>query len=432
MKKVAFLFFIVLVAAAGFGGGIWYTQRAAKAAKAGPKILYWVDPMHPQYTSHKPGIAPDCGMQLEPVYAVNETPVHTEHAGRAEQPEPPGAIRVSAEKQQLIGVTFATADVASAMETVRAVGKVAVDETRISRVHTRIDGWISEVYIDFIGQRVNQGQPLLTIYSPEMVASEQEFLLALRAKEEMKNSTSHEAHQNNEALVEAARRRLQRWDMSPEQIDELERTRTPVRTVPIVSPASGFVLARNAFPGQKVAPETELYQLADLSHAWIMAEVFEADIAKIQPGMSAIVALPNAGGPSFEARVDYIQPQVDPATRTLKVRLDAPNPDLRLKPDLFVNVEFKIGSPARVSVPADAVVDTGTRQTVFVDHGDGLFEPRSIQLGDRIGDKIQILSGLRVGERVVASGTFLIDSEAQLKNAVGSAAGGAHAGHGGH
>ena len=421
MKRIAILLFIALAAAAGFSAGVWRTRRAGTAARlAGPRIMYWVDPMHPQYTSDRPGVAPDCGMTLEPVYEGESA------RNAAPGAEPPGAIRVGADKQQLLGVSFAAAELTSAAETVRAVGKVAVDETRIVRVHPRIEGWISQVQVDFVGKRVNQGDPLLTVYSPEMLASEQEFLLALRARDEMKNSPSPETTRNSASLVEASRHRLERWDLSAAAIEELERTHTPIRSVTIYSPASGYVTARNAFPGQKVAPETELYQLADLSHAWIMADVFEADMAKIQQGQSAFVTLPNVAARGFTARVDNIQPQVDPTTRTLKVRLDAPNPDMRLKPDMFVNVEFRIGGPARVTVPTEAVVNTGTRQTVFVDHGDGLFEPRAVQIGDRIGDRIQVLSGLKAGERVVASGTFLIDSEAQLKNAVVTSAHGGH------
>jgi RND family efflux transporter MFP subunit len=407
MKRLAIVFSLALLGAAGFAGGVLYSRRSSPLPLAeARKILYYVDPMHPSYTSDKPGIAPDCGMKLEPVYAGGPP-----EAGAA-------AVQVSPDRQQLIGVSFATAEISSAAETLRAVGKVAMDETRVTRVHPRIEGWISEVNAGFIGQPVQKGDALLTLYSPEMAATEQEFLLALRARDELHASHEHDTASNSERLIDASRRRLERWNMSAAQIEELERTRTPLKSISIYAPASGVVIARNAFPNQKVGPETELYALADLTHVWIMADIFEIDLPKIRQGQAAWVTLANAAGGGFAGRVDYIQPQADPATRTVKVRINASNDDLRLKPDMFVNVDFRSGGAARVTVPADAVVNTGLRQTVFVDQGDGRLEPRAVEIGDRIDDRIQILRGLRAGERVVASGAFLVDSEAQLKGAL--------------
>jgi RND family efflux transporter MFP subunit len=187
--------------------------------------------------------------------------------------------------------------------------------------------------------------------------------------------------------------------------------------VTLYAPGSGYITARNAFPSQRVSPETELYAIADLSRVWIMADVFETDLSNIRTGQNAIVVVPHEGGRAFPAKVNYIQPQIDPSSRTLKVRLEAPNPDLKLKPDMFVNVEFRIALPEHVTVPADAVLNTGLRKTVFVDRGKGILERRDVQTGDRLGDRIQVVSGLRAGERVVTSGAFLIDSEAQLKGA---------------
>jgi membrane fusion protein, copper/silver efflux system len=292
-------------------------------------------------------------------------------------------------------------------------------------VHSKIDGWIEKTQGDFIGQLVAKGAPLLSIYSPEMLATQQEFLLALRARETMRSNPSQEASLNTDSLVAAARRRLELWDFSPAQLAQVEESRSPIRAVTIYSPATGYVTARNAFPGQKVTPETELYAISDLSRIWIMADVFEADLPKVGMGQAALITPASGSGGGFAARVTYIQPQIDPTTRTLKVRLESDNPKLRLKPDMFVNVEFRIGTTGRVTVPADAVVNTGTRQTVFVDLGDGQLEPRAVQVGDHIGDRVQILQGLRLGERVVSSGTFLVDSEAQMKGGI-AASGGVH------
>jgi RND family efflux transporter MFP subunit len=421
MKRIFLIIAMFMLIAAGFVGGIWYAHRspATSAASAERKILYWVDSMNPAYRSDKPGLAPD-GMKLVPVYA-GEAPAETHQDHTAETVA--GAFQISPEKQQLIGVAFSTAEIVSGGESVRAVGRVTPDETRITRVHPKIEGWIEKTQVDFTGQLIAKGAPLLSIYSPEMLASEQEFLLALRARETMRSNPSQEAAFNADSLVAAARRRLELWDLSAAQLEEVEKSRTPLRAITLYSPASGYVTSRNAFPGQKVAPETELYAISDLSRIWIMADVFEVDLPKVSMGQNALVTPASGSGAGFPARVAYIQPQIDPTTRALKVRLEADNPNLRLKPDMFVNVEFRIGLPGRVTVPADAVVNTGTRQTVFVDLGDGRLEPRAVQIGERFGDRVQILAGLRAGERVVSSGTFLVDSEAQLKGRITGAAG---------
>jgi RND family efflux transporter MFP subunit len=450
MKIAGRVFAILFVVGVGFAGGFWFARRspASGASTGGRKILYWVDPMHPAYKSDHPGIAPDCGMKLEPVYAGaprSRMPEMKKKVAyyrdphdpsyKAKKPginpatgndlEPvyedvealaPNAIHIPTDKQQLIGVRFATAEKSTAVETVRAAGRVAQDETRVTRVHPKIEGWIYKTLVDFTGQVVKQGDPLLTIYSPDMFSTEREFLLALRARDAMKAGPSREAYENSELLIEAARRRLELWDLSPDQIVEIERTRQPVKTTTLFSPASGYVVARNAFPSQRVSPETELYVIADLSRVWIMADVYESDMAKVQVGQAAIVSPPQPGSPSFPAKVTYIQPQADATTRTMKVRLEAENPKRVFKPDMFLNVDFRIGLPSRVTVPAGAVLNSGDRKTVFVDRANGYLEPREVQTGEQTGDRIQIVSGLRPGERVAASGAFLIDSEAQMRN----------------
>src|SRR6266542_5303357 len=449
VKALAALFVIALA----FGGG--YVMRATKSpgsASKGRQILYYVDPMHPAYHSDKPGVAPDCGMTLVPVYADEAGSTSgSEHAGHAIlyyqdphdpkyhadkpglNPEtgntlepvydegtpavPPGAIKISTERQQLIGVKFATVELSGQARSIRSVGKVTFDETRVSHVHTRIDGWIEKVFVDFTGDFVNQGQPMLTIYSPEMLASQQELLLAARARDLMRDNPLASAAEHGNSLFEAARRRLELWQLKDDQIDQVLKTGQPIHSVTLYAPASGFVSERKAFPNQKVTPDTDLYTITDLSRIWIVADVFESDITSIKIGESAYVSFPTSNTPSLGARVTYIQPQVDPMTRTLKVRLDASNPGTRMKPDMYVNVEFGIAGAKQLLVPAEAVLDTGDRQTVFVDLGDGYLEPRQVVVGERFGDRVAITSGLSAGERVVSSGTFLIDSESQLQAA---------------
>jgi Cu(I)/Ag(I) efflux system membrane fusion protein len=416
---------IAAAIAAAFVGGLYYSRQHAPQPQTdatGRRVLYYVDPMHPVYKSNKPGFAPDCGMRLQPVYADDAQGQEAANSARAPLTGPemrdlaPGTIQVSPDRQQLIGVRYGVAEMTSGAGTLRAVGKVALDETRISRVHSKIEGWIEKVNIDFIGAPVTAGQPLLTIYSPEMLASQQELLLALKAREMTHDSTVREAFVNNESLIDAARKRLALWDLSQTQIDQIQQTGQPIHSVTLYAPAGGLVMERNAFPNQRVTPETQLYAIADLDRVWVMADVFETDLPKIRAGQAASISLPYATARAVAATVNYIQPQVDPNTRTLKIRLEAANSGHELKPDMFVNVDFRLGAPMRVTVPADAVLDAGTRKTVFVDRGNGYLEPREVETGDRSGDRIEITGGLKAGERIVTSGTFLIDSESRLRS----------------
>jgi RND family efflux transporter MFP subunit len=426
MKVIRTIGLLVAIAAAFAGGYIYKAvrvSRAGTAEKGGRKVLYWVDPMHPAYKSDKPGIAPDCGMKLEPVYAdgggvaattgANLKPVSANDLSTMEV----GTVQITPEKQQLIGVKYELVKVGGGSRTIRAVGKVAIDETRIGHVHTKVEGWIDQVFVDFTGKLVRKGQPLLTIYSPDMLASERELLLAAKAKTIMLNSALPSGFDQSESLLQATRRRLELWDLSEAQIDQVLRTGEPIKNVTVYSPMTGYITDRKAFPQLKVMPVTDLYTIVDLSRVWIMADVFEYEAPNIHMGETARVSLQALPGKSFDARIDYLQPEVDPMTRTLKVRLNMDNPGLMLKPDMYADVEFRVNIPSRLTVPADAVLNAGERQTVFVDRGNGYFEPRQVKTGEREGGRIQILSGLRQGERIVTSGNFLIDSESQMKAA---------------
>ncbi|HEV2199200.1 MAG TPA: efflux RND transporter periplasmic adaptor subunit [Bryobacteraceae bacterium] len=417
MKTFRVLLMLVAIAAA-FVGGLYYERRRAPQVltdASGRRVLYYVDPMHPAYTSDKPGIAPDCGMRLQPVYADGSDGRENVSSTRPADLSP-GTIQVSPDRQQLIGVRYGVAEMTSGAGALRAVGKVALDETRISRLHSKIEGWIEKVNVDFVGAPVAAGQPLLTIYSPEMLASQQELLLAMKAREMTHDSTVREAYVNNEALIDAARKRLSLWDLSQAQIDQIQQTGQPIHSITLYAPAGGLVMERNAFPNQRVTPETQLYAIADLDRVWVMADVFETDLPKIRVGQAASITLPYTTARAVAATVNYVQPQVDPTTRTLKIRLEAANSGHDLKPDMFVNVDFRLGGPVRVTVPVDAVLDAGTHKTVFVDRGNGYLEPRAVETGDRSNERIEITRGLKAGERIVTSGTFLIDSESHLRS----------------
>ena len=424
MKAIRAIAFLVVIAAAFTGGYVYKAIKgsgSASADKNGRKVLYWVDPMHPAYKSDKPGVAPDCGMKLVPVYADGGGPTTASARELANAGDvstmPVGTVQITPEKQQLIGVKYGQVKKSGGTRTIRAVCKVAFDETLIQHIHTKVDGWIDQVFVDYTGQLVSKGQALMTVYSPDMLASQRELLLAVKARDTMKNNPLPTAFDQSESLLQAARRRLELWDLSDEQIDEVLKTGKPMKNVTLYSPIAGYVTDRKAFPQLKVMPDTDLYTIVDLSRVWIMADVFEYEAPNIYIGETASVALQALPGKTFHARISYIQPQVDSMTRTLKVRLDMDNPGLMLKPDMYADVEFRVNIPSTLTVPADAVLDAGERKTVFVDRGNGYFEPRQVKTGERNGDRIQILSGLDGDERVVTSGNFLIDSESQMKAA---------------
>ena len=330
---------------------------------------------------------------------------------------PETAFKVSPEKQQLIGVQYGTVEYRTTSKSLRAVGRAAYDETRITRINPKIEGWIEDVYVDFTGKLVQKGQPLLTIYSPDLVQTQQEYLLALKGRKELGESPFGEAVNFSESLVQSVRRRLELWDISEEQIKELEKRGTPSRTMTLYAPASGFVMTRNAFPRQRVMPDTELYTLADLSTIWIVADIYEFEAADIKVGQPAAVAISSYPGREFRGKITYIYPQVDNATRTLKVRVELANKNFDIKPDMYGDVTLNINYGNRLVVPQEAVMDSGSEQLVYVSLGDGYFEPRKVRLGPKIDSQYVVLAGLKAGERVVTSGNFLIDSESKLKSA---------------
>lgn len=388
------------------------TKSAPQSAQTREKkVLYWVDPMHPAYKSDKPGKAPDCGMDLVPVYEAG--------AAEADSNLPEGTIHISSEKQQLIGVQYGTAEYKGVGRMLRTVGRLAYDETKITRIHPRVEGWIEEVFVDFTGKQVSKGQPLISLYSPELWQTQQEYLLALKGRKELASSSFREAVAGSEALLQAARKRLELWDIELAQLEHLEHTGKPFKTLKLTAPADGFVLTRNAFPKQRVTPATELYAIADLTTIWVMADIYESEAPEIKVGQAASVTLAYFPGKTFRGKVTYLYPLLDNATRTLKARIEIANPNFALKPDMFANVELGISYGKHVVVPQEAVLDSGAEQLVFVAHEGGYFEPRKVQLGAKVDHEFIVLGGLKAGERIVTSANFLIDSESKMKSAAG-------------
>ena len=383
-------------------------QEAAEATPAPErKVLYWYDAMNPAHHFDKPGKAPD-GMDLVPQYA-EETPMSMLA----------GSVTISPEKQQLIGVRTGTVAREALTRDLRATAQLTTDETQIAHVHVKINGWIDQVYVDFVGQQVKKGQPLFTLYSPDLVSTQQEYLVARRGASELGNSTIPGVAAGAQSLLRAARDRLRLWDISEEQIRKLDETGEVDRTLTFYSPVDGFVLDRKAFPNVAVTPDMDLYTVADLSTVWADAAIYEYEAPYVRVGQRATVRLSYQPGKSTSGRISYIYPTVDPQTRTVKVRIALPNPGLELKPQMFAEVDLKVDYGRQLVVPQEAVLDSGQQQTVFVAEPGGHFAPRVVTLGARVDGKVIVLSGLKEGESIVTSGNFLIDSESRLKSAMG-------------
>jgi RND family efflux transporter MFP subunit len=385
--------------------------NAGSAAQSGErKVLYWYDPMHPAYKADKPGIAPDCGMQLVPKYADEDAGMSSMAAG---------SVKISPDRQQLIGVRTATVQREPLVRTVRTTGQLTADETRIQHVHVKINGFIDKVYVDYVGQLVKKGQPLFTVYSPDLVATEEEYLIAKRGATSLGNSQFKEISAGSQSLLRSARERLKLWDISDAQIRKLDEKGEVSRTLTFYSPVSGFVMDRKAFPQTSVTPDMDLYQITDLSKIWVNADVYEYEVPFVKVGQMADMQLSYFPGKTYTGKVSYIYPTVDPVSRTVKVRIEVSNPRFELKPQMFANVELKINYGSHILVPQEAVMDSGDKQYVFLMHEGGMFEPRTIQMGPKLDGKVAVLSGLQPGDTIVTSGNFLVDSESRLKSAMG-------------
>jgi membrane fusion protein, copper/silver efflux system len=386
------------------------SRQGAKGPSSGErKILYWYDPMHPQYKAEKPGKAPDCGMDLVPKYADEQT------ASMA-----PGSVMIAASKQQLIGVRTTEAKRESLVRDVRTTGQITADETKIAHVHVKINGFIEQVFVDYVGQLVKKGQPLFTLYSPDLVSTQEEYLIAKRGEKTLSTSEFSEVAQGSQSLLRSTRERLKLWDISNEQIKKLDETGEVSRTLTFYSPITGFVVDRKAFPQTSVTPDTELYTVSDFSTVWVNADIFEYEVPFVRVGQHAEMQLSYYPGKTWNGHVSFIYPTVDPTTRTVKVRMEFRNPDFQLKPQMFADVDLKINYGNQIVVPQEAVLDSGKEQRVFVAKGDGYFEPRHITTGAKLDGKVVVLSGLNAGETVVSSGNFLIDSESRLKGDMNS------------
>jgi Cu(I)/Ag(I) efflux system membrane fusion protein len=336
--------------------------------------------------------------------------------------EEAATVEIPLEKQQLIGVKTAAATVKSIRKTIRTVGRIEYDEKKLATINLKFEGWIEKLHVDYVGKQVKKGDPLAEVYSPELFATQQEFINLVKWKaqsSEVKDETINKMlTRDSEAIVEAATQRLRLWDISDEQIKSIAESGKPIRTLTLYSPVNGTVLQKTALQGMRAMPGEKLFDIADLSTVWIISDIYEYELPMVHAGDSARITMSYFPGKEFTAVIDYVYPVLAGETRTAKVRFSMPNPGGRLKPQMFANVEIKVNMGKRLVIPEDAVIDTGMRQLVYVDKGDGYFEPRDVVVGLRSDGMAEIVKGLKVKERVATSATFLIDSEARLKGIV--------------
>ncbi|MBP2669214.1 MAG: efflux transporter, family, subunit [Deltaproteobacteria bacterium] len=411
MRKGPLALVLLFAVAAAFLAGTWVAHRSASKGgdSGGRKVLYYVDPMHPAYKSDKPGIAPDCGMQLEPVYADGST-------GGGSSPGTPGTVTLLQEKRQAIGVAVGKAEKAPWTGTLRLLGRVVPDEARTYRLNAPLDIRLRKVYTPTTGSFVKKDQPLAAYFSSGYLVAANTFVNTVAGQTRSLQSTvgSQVQAQYPDYQRRQAAGALINMGVSESQILDMEKTGKVIELVEVRSPADGFVLERSVSEGQFASVGSELYRIADLGKVWILAETYESEGKLLRPGMEVKATHPQTKR-TYRARVTEILPQFDPQTRTMKVRLETDNPGYSLRPDMFVDLEIPVRMPPAVTVPVEAVIDAGTRKTVFVDRGEGRFEPRPVETGWRMGGRVEIVRGLMPGESIVVSGNFLVDSESRMQ-----------------
>jgi RND family efflux transporter MFP subunit len=398
----AFLFtLIALIAVAGVAGWLW-----------------WRSPFNPITRSKQPTVA--ASTESGTLHPTTEPTASADESTAPQADTPLAAIQLSPQRMQSIGVKVGTVESRVISDEIRSYGNVQPNERRFAYVQTRFAGWIRQIYADATGDFIEKGQPLFTIYSPDLVASEREYLLAKKSAAALQQSAVSGVADGAASLIAASKSRLQQFDIPERDIAKLDDTGEPITDLTVMSPVAGYITEKNALPNMYVQPDTKLYTIADLSEIWVLAQIFQNDAGRVKPGDPAEVTVDAYPGQIFRGKVDYLLPQLDMATRTLSVRLVLPNPGLKLRPGMYVNVSLKLPLGQRVIVPDSAVFHSGTKNLIFTYTGDGNIAPREVAIGPHVGDQFVISRGVKAGEQIVTSANFLIDSEAQLAAAAGA------------
>lgn len=379
------------------GTGAQDTSPRGDAAKAGSEIAYYTCSMHPSVRAKKPGNCPVCGMTLQPV-TVEESAT--------------GVIVIDMQRRQAIGVTTEPVEKHPLTVSIRTVGNVVYDQTGLADVSLKIRGWIGKLHVDTLGELVDKGEVLFTVYSPELYAAQEELLSAIASQ---KTARGTAMPGRVDYLVESARRRLQLWDLHASQIEEIVRAGRPKKYFPILSPVAGYVVAKNVVEGASIEPGARLYRIADLSRVWIEAEIYESDVPLVEVGDVAKIKLPYRPAWEAEGRVAFVYPYLDDVTRTVRARIVLDNEDLTLKPEMYADVQLEKPLGEHLAVPDDAILYAGERRFVFIDLGEGRLKPQGVKIGRRAGDLVEILDGLSEGDVIVTSGNFLVAAESRLK-----------------
>lgn len=398
---------VALGLVAGAGGALLLRRPAAPAAaQPEAKKQMYQCPMHLQIIQDHFGTCPICAMDLVPIEEIQ---------GGESSVEGLATITIDPARQQLIGLRTAKVVEGAAGGEIRAVVRLMPDETRIRKINVKVEGFVEKLHADFIGKPVAKGQPLFSLYSPEFVSAQREYLLALKTQKALSGGS---LQQSGGDLLESARRRLLLWDVPPETLERLEQTGEIQKTLTLRSPISGVITAKTVVEGARVGPGEAPLEITELGHLWAQAEVYEAELARVKVGQAAELRFNTFGDRRFPARVAFIDPVLDPKSRTVRVRLEVANPKGDLKPDMFGDAVLQTGSRKGLLAPLDAVLDSGARKVVFVALGDGKFEPREVETGPAAGEMVEIRRGLEAGEEVVSGAAFLVDSESRLRAAL--------------
>jgi membrane fusion protein, copper/silver efflux system len=435
---------IALGAALGIGGALLVPRLQHRHGGAAAHATLYHCPMHPNYTSESPGDCAICGMKLVPIEdpdagnpghkvafyrspmnAADTSPVpRKDEMGMDYVPvyegEVPGAsevsglagVKIDAQRQQLIGLRTAEITRGPISGDWRTVGRVAVDETRVRKINVKVDGFVEKLFVDFVGKPVRRGEPLFALYSPDLLNAQNDYSLAVRTRAELGGGPA------GDALVASARRRLELWDVPRSEIAHLDHGGAPIRDLTLVSPIAGVVTAKSVVQGSRIAAGDTPFEITDLSRVWVLADAHESDLPRVRIGTPVSLTLDAVPNRVFHGRVNFVEPVLDPKTRTAKVRVAFANPTGELRVEMFGEVVFHTRPHDGLRAPADSIIDSGDRQVVFAATGDGRFEPREVKTGDVGGDMVEILSGVQAGEHVVVRASFLVDSESRLKAAL--------------